>query len=164
MAMLQWQHLSCLSILHCSRDANTLIHNPGAQTVPTIQETDFNGDPQIASNLYSKVHGLRPKSNAPKSPYLRAISRRMIIQHERLTLLQIIGEGMYTCMQLYIHVINTLLDTGAFGIVYKAKLSQRHGKSIVAVKTLKGRWFLIRRSLFWHSTITDPQSLCCRVL
>lgn len=42
-----------------------------------------------------KVHEFVHKKRAPKSPYLRALSKKMIIKHEKLTLLQKIGQGIY---------------------------------------------------------------------
>ena len=69
--------------------------NPGAAigATPDTEEAMFTGESQAVSNMYSKMHGSRKKHRAPKSPYLRAMSRHMVIKHEQLTLLQHIGQG-----------------------------------------------------------------------
>ena len=135
--------------------------NPGAAiaAAPDTEEEMFTDEAQAVSNMYSKMHGSRKKHRAPKSPYLRAMSRRMVIKHEQLTLLQHIGQGSVSLQKLHAHTtavasyqyrlvyytVFSLGSTGEFGIVYKANLTSRTGnKSVVAVKTLKGKYIIIQ--------------------
>lgn len=53
-----------------------------------------------------KVHDFVHKKRAPKSPYIRALSKKMIIKHERLTLLQKIGQGIIAALSECILVMN----------------------------------------------------------
>ena len=133
--------VSSYLLLCCSRNS-AFVTNPMSD-MPSPQDTVFEGATLAVSNLYSKTHGVGPKHNVPLSPYLRQLSRQMLIKHGQLTLLQHIGQGgLYMIVYVYrVTVVFTApsIIVGEFGIVYKAKLTHRMETSTVAVKTLKGK-------------------------
>lgn len=53
-----------------------------------------------------KVHDFVHKTHVPKSPYLRTLSKKMLVKHEQLTLLQNIGQGNTATRSECVLVIN----------------------------------------------------------